>query len=273
MTETAQRFEFGANWLRFLELVDDERIRESTAQISGMLGVETLRGSTFLDIGCGSGLSSLAAVVLGAKRVLSFDYDPDSIAATTALKERHAPEADWSVERGDATDAAYMSELGTFDVVYSWGVLHHTGALWQSLENTCARVAADGRLFIAIYNDQGATSRRWRAVKRTYNRLPEPMRTPYAVAVMLPTEARSLASATVRRRPGAYFRGWREPRERGMSRWHDLLDWVGGYPFEVARPEEIFEFCRDRGFALDRLVTCGGGLGCNQFVFRRIASA
>jgi 2-polyprenyl-6-hydroxyphenyl methylase/3-demethylubiquinone-9 3-methyltransferase len=77
--------------------------------------------------------------------------------------------------------------------------------------------------------------------------------------------------ATVRRRPAAYFRGWTEARERGMSRWHDLLDWVGGYPFEVAKPEEVLHFCRDRGFVLQELSTVAGGLGCNQFVFRRTA--
>jgi hypothetical protein len=55
-----------------------------------------------------------------------------------------------------------------------------------------------------------------------------------------------------------------------MSRWHDLIDWVGGYPFEVASPEQIFDFCRERGLSLKRLKTCGGGSGCNQFVFEKL---
>lgn len=54
-----------------------------------------------------------------------------------------------------------------------------------------------------------------------------------------------------------------------MSLMHDLIDWVGGYPFEVAKPEEIFDFYHARGFVLQRLYTCGGGIGCNQFVFER----
>jgi 2-polyprenyl-6-hydroxyphenyl methylase/3-demethylubiquinone-9 3-methyltransferase len=264
-----ERFGFGANWLQFLEVVDDQRIRESVQQLATMLGVETLAGHSFLDVGCGSGLSSLAAVRLNAKRVVSFDYDPESVSATAALRGQYAPSADWSVERGDATSQEYMEALGPFDVVYSWGVLHHTGALWAALDNTTARVADGGHLFIAIYNDQGAASRRWLAVKRTYNRLPRALRTSYAIAVMLPTELRMLASATVRGKPRSYLREWIEPRERGMSRWHDLVDWVGGYPFEVAKPEEVIRFCRDRGFALDELMTCGGGLGCNQYVFSR----
>ena len=53
----------------------------------------------------------------------------------------------------------------------------------------------------------------------------------------------------------------------GMSPWHDVVDWVGGYPFEVAKPEEVFEFCCQHGFVLKKLLTKGGGLGGNQFVF------
>ena len=56
---------------------------------------------------------------------------------------------------------------------------------------------------------------------------------------------------------------------RGMHRWYDLVDWVGGWPFEVARPEEVFRFLRDQGFQLEELRTCGGKLGCNEFLFRR----
>jgi 2-polyprenyl-6-hydroxyphenyl methylase/3-demethylubiquinone-9 3-methyltransferase len=92
---------------------------------------------------------------------------------------------------------------------------------------------------------------------------------PYAIAVMLPREALAAGWALARGRPGAYLGTWVGDRGRGMSRWHDLLDWVGGYPFEVARPEEVFERLRGAGFTLAYLKTCGGGLGCNEFVFTR----
>src|SRR5215213_9811475 len=116
-----------------------------------MLGDAALAGRTFLDVGCGSGLFSLAALRLGAARVHSFDYDDESVAATRELAFRTGSDAaDWTIERGDATDAAYMSRLGEFDVVYSWGVLHHTGAMWTALGNTVERVAAAGLLYIAL---------------------------------------------------------------------------------------------------------------------------
>jgi hypothetical protein len=76
--------------------------------------------------------------------------------------------------------------------------------------------------------------------------------------------------AVARGRPRDYVRGWTDYKSsRGMSRWHDLVDWVGGYPFEVARPEAVLDFVRERGFTLERLTTCGGKLGCNEYVFVR----
>jgi|SRR5262245_569066 len=264
-----ERFAFGQNWRRFIDDVDDGRIQEAEGSLSSMLGLTDLRGRSFLDIGSGSGLFSLAAARLGAGPVLSIDYDAESVATTREIKRRFLPEADWAIERGDVTDGSFLARIGTYDVVYAWGVLHHTGAIWHALDNTCRRVGEGGILFVSIYNDQGRKSRAWRRVKQRYNRLPQLLRPPFAVAVMLPFELRSFTGALIRCNPGKYVREWTQPRRRGMSRWHDLLDWVGGYPFEVARPEEVFEFCRDRGFELLRLQTCGGSSGNNQFVFRR----
>jgi 2-polyprenyl-6-hydroxyphenyl methylase/3-demethylubiquinone-9 3-methyltransferase len=233
-----------------------------------MLEVDHLAGKTFLDIGCGSGLFSLAATRLGAT-VHSFDYDEKSVAAARMLKRERAARANWTIERGDVTDDDHMSALGTFDVVYAWGVLHHTGAMWRALDKTCARVHTGGSLFVAIYNDQGRKSRWWHAVKRLYNRLPTFLRPLYTVLVTMPRELRRMARSILSGHPAECVRYWLRPTRRGMSRWHDAVDWVGGYPFEVATPEEVFRFCRDRGFELVNLKTAGASLGCNQFVFSR----
>ena len=166
-----------------------------------------------------------------------------------------------------------MAELGPWDVVYSWGVLHHTGDLWRSFELIQRNVAPGGQLFISIGNDQGARSRIWTKIKHLYNRLPRPARPPFVVAVMLPGELVSAAYATLTLRPGSYVRTWTSyGGNRGMSRWHDMVDWVGGYPYECAKPDAIFSFFRDRGFSLDRL-KIGGGLGCSEYVFRRTGTA
>ncbi len=149
-----QRFEFGRNWQRFLATLDQRRIAEAERSLREMLKVDDLAETSFLDVGSGSGLFSLAARRLGA-RVNSFDYDPRSVACTQELKRRYFPDdSQWTVGEGSALDCGYLAALGKFDVVYSWGVLHHTGDLWQALENVVLPVAPGGRLFIAIYNRQ-----------------------------------------------------------------------------------------------------------------------
>ena len=261
------RFEFGANWGRFLQTLTAERITTAERSLAEFLDAENLRGCSFVDVGSGSGLFSLAARRLGA-RVHSFDYDRQSVACTRELQRRFFPDDPlWTVEQGSVLDAAYLSSLGTFDVVYSWGVLHHTGQMWRALDAVTGLVAPGGKLFIAIYNDEGSASRRWRAVKRLYCSLPAALR----FMVLGPALARlwgpTIARDTFRGRP---LRSWRAyHQERGMSPWHDVVDWVGGYPFEVARPDEIRSFYAQRDFELLR-GQLRAGRGCNEFVFRRL---
>ena len=259
------RFRFGENWQRFLSVLDDERIGEAEKSLKQMLEVEGLHGKSFIDIGSGSGLFSLAAHRLGAK-VHSFDYDPQSVACTQELKQRYFPDdSNWTIKQGSALDTDYVKSLGQFDIVYSWGVLHHTGAMWKALENASLLVANKGLLFIAIYNDQGGKSKRWRRVKELYcsgifgKTVVSSLFIPYFILGGL---AKDIFQ---RKNPVTRYSEYK--KSRGMSRIHDWFDWLGGLPFEVAKPEEIFSFYHARGFELKKMTTCGGGLGCNQFVF------
>lgn len=262
-----RRFEFGENWGRYLKVLSETRILKAEGSLRQMLRLETLRDRTFLDIGSGSGLFSLAARRLGA-RVRSFDYDKQSVACTLDLKHRYyGDDKNWMVEQASILDEAYVSSLGKFDVVYAWGVLHHTGAMWQALENAQVPVAPGGLLFVAIYNDQGRASIYWKMVKTLYNRLPKGLKFlvlwPSFLRLWGPTILRDCLS-------GRPLQTWRSYSfKRGMSPWRDVVDWVGGYPFEVAKPEEVFEFYQKRGFRLVTLKTDGGGIGCNEFVFEK----
>jgi 2-polyprenyl-3-methyl-5-hydroxy-6-metoxy-1,4-benzoquinol methylase len=266
-----ERFEFGRNWQRFLRSLDEERVLEAEASLRCMLAIENFDQKTFLDVGCGSGLFSLAARRLGA-RVFSFDYDPQSVACTLQLKNTFFPgDPAWHIERGSALDQAYLRNPGTFDVVYTWGVLHHTGAMWEALENMVRLVKPGGKLFIAIYNDQGKKSDIWRLVKRAYNRTPKSLR----FLILWPIGAWLVSGMTL-----VDLCRFRKPRiasavssPRGMSLWIDIVDWVGGYPFEVASPNQIIDFYRRRGFCLDKLASCGRKLGCNQFIFTKCQKA
>lgn len=267
------RFAFGENWARFLSVLDEDRVAEAERSLIEMVGREEIAGRRWLDIGSGSGLFSLAAARLGAASLHSFDFDADSVECTRELRRREGvPESRWVVERGSALDVDYMRSLEAFDLVYSWGVLHHTGDLWTAFDLATEVVAPGGVLFIAIYNDQGTRSRVWTSIKRWYNRLPSWLRLPYTLAIMGPRELLILAKEMAHLRPDRYVRGWTRYRSaRGMSRWHDIVDWVGGYPFEVATPEAVLERGRQHGLTLERMVT-RQGLGCNQFVFRRPAT-
>lgn len=264
--EAGQRFGFGENWGRFLKALDEEKISRAERSLKDMLECERLDGLTFLDIGSGSGLFSLAARRLGAQ-VHSFDYDPQSVACTAELKQRHFPDDHgWTIEHGSVLDERYLAILSAFDIVYSWGVLHHTGSMWQALKNVLPLVARGGRLFIALYNDQGYKSRRWARIKRKYNQ------SNWLRPIVLGYGLLSLWGIKTlldfyHLRP---FASWKQyGHERGMSPWQDTVDWVGGWPFEVATPEAVFRFCRDRGFDLRNLVT-RQGTGCNEFVFVKV---
>lgn len=286
-TAIPPRFAFGRNWARFLRTVTDERVAAAVASLERVFGADGLRGKRFLDIGCGSGLFSLAAYRLGAN-VVSFDYDADSVACAEELRRREqGGDARWRIERGSVLDDAYVASLGEFDAVYSWGVLHHTGSMWTAVAIASRPVAVGGVFWIALYNDQGVWSRVWAGVKRLYVRLPAWLRPVYVAAIGVPWATTRLTAKLTARVLQQLFqivnagdvpspsttaigKPFASQRSRGMHWWYDLVDWIGGYPFEVAKPDEVHAFLRDRGFVLQRLTTCGGNLGCNEFVFRRI---
>jgi len=256
--KNGQRFEFGKNWKKFLNTLDDQRVNQAENSLKTMLDVDNFDGKTFLDVGSGSGLFSLAARNLGAK-VTSFDFDEESVFCTKQLKSQfYKDDNQWNVMQGSVLDDEFLSTLSGFDFVYSWGVLHHTGDIWKALDNVTGLVKNGGTLFIALYNHQPFKSKYWTFVKKTYIRVP--LIRPFWIFLHLvyPT----LPSVLLR-----YVQKRKSPR--GMTVWYDLLDWLGGYPFEVSTPHEIFNFYKSRNFSLFQIKTVGGKLGCNEYVFRR----
>ena len=269
MTDPPSRFEFGDNWTAFLRVIDEVRIERAIESLQSLLRVDRLDGQTFLDIGCGSGLFSLAATRLGG-RVVSIDYDEQCVACADQLKRRFAAQSDWQICQGDVLDPVSMETLGQFDVVYSWGVLHHTGDMQAAIDAAARRVAMGGRFCLAIYNDQGGGSRRWLAIKTIYHRLPSVLRPAWVVAIAGLYEMKFAIARLASGKNPLPWADWRAKRDdRGMSVWRDWVDWIGGLPFEVATPEQIIVPQIDNGFDLINLTTVGSGWGCNEFTFIR----
>jgi 2-polyprenyl-6-hydroxyphenyl methylase/3-demethylubiquinone-9 3-methyltransferase len=266
---TSRRFEFGKNWTKFLSVLNDKRIAEAKKSLKDMLECEHLQEKSFLDIGSGSGLFSLAARMLGA-RVCSFDYDQTSIQCTYKLRQRYFPnDNNWGIGQGSVLDPEFMKSLGKFDIVYSWGVLHHTGNMWLALNYAILPVKKGGDYYIAIYNDQGVLSSLWKKVKRIYcsglfGRI-------LTIAIFVPSfiMACFVKDILFLRNPLKRYIDYQ--KSRGMSIYYDWIDWLGGYPFEVAKPEEIIHFYQNVGFRLLKMKTTNGW-GNNEFVFRKEVS-
>lgn len=262
-----ERFQFGENWNAFLSTLNNERIYNAEDSLKKMLSLDSLKEKKFLDMGSGSGLFSLAAKRLGAE-VYSFDYDPKSVECTKEIKRRYYPnDNDWTIEEGSVLDETYLESLDKFDIVYSWGVLHHTGNMDRALNNAIIPLTKGGLLYITIYNDQGIMSSAWKKIKQTYcsNYF---WKTVISLVFIPIFVLRAVCVGLIKYgNPVKYFVDYKE--KRGMSIYYDWRDWLGGYPFEVASPEKIFKLYKNAGFRLENITTTNR-LGCNQFVFKKL---
>ncbi len=242
-----------------------ERITAAQNSLKDSLG--EINGLSFLDAGSGSGLFSLAAMKSGAK-VTSFDYDPKSVSTTRYLYQNYGnSEPTWQILEGSVLDEDFIRQLGEFDIVYSWGVLHHTGSMWQAIKNTAVRARVGGRFFIALYNDQGWLSKFWLAVKKIY--CSSPIGKFMMSLIFVPVFAGGGIIKDILRGKNPLTRYLKSRDHRGMSPWHDWHDWLGGLPFEVTSPAQLYKFMAQQGFALSSEKLVGGRSGCNEFIFIR----
>lgn len=255
MSSDDERFRFGRNWQAFVSHhLTDERVEVARRHLLDFLRTDTLSGRRVIDIGCGSGLHSLAAWRAGAAEIISFDYDPDSVATTRMLWEQAGRPANWRITQGSILDKAFVASLGTADLVYSWGVLHHTGQQWQALENAISLLGEAAQLYIALYTTEiyiDPTPEDWLALKQRYNRAWRPVRWWMEIGYIyqcLLGQRLSQLPALIR-----YARQYKAMR--GMELWTDIRDWLGGWPMEFSSVGEVLEFCcRQRGLRLGRVI-------------------
>ncbi len=261
------RFEFGKNWHRFVRKnFTRERSDIAKNHILKFTGRETLKGLDFLDIGCGSGLHSLAAYQAGADRVFGFDYDVNSIAATNIVRQSVGNPSNWRVERGDVLDKDYVAKLGKWTFVYSWGVLHHTGNVWEAIRNAQSAVADGGMFYIALYSSDVVSPEEqefWLRKKQEYNRSGSMKRLQmvwwYIWTYMMQKD--------IRRVPSFLQRAASHKLTRGMNIFADIRDWLGGWPMEYVSDQQVVDLLEQEcGF---ELVNVSTGEANSEFLFRR----
>ena len=254
-------FSFGENWIDFLEKADESTFKTALKDIEDWFPEDMVKDATVLDMGSGSGIHSLGFLQLGAQKIISVDYDKKSVEATIRLWNKFNKPDNWKIFHGSALDKSFLSDLGLFDIVYSWGVLHHTGSMWDAIGNCMNNVKSNGYFLLSIYT-KGEKYQYDLNLKKRYNKSSSlGKRWMEWKHFILPLMLKRL-------RWGVNPFAWNEIGVRGMLVYNDIKDWLGGLPYEVASGEEIKMFFIQKNFELIKMQGMEEGY-CSIYLFRK----
>ena len=257
-------FKFGENWKNFSSLIDKERLVEAEKSLIKLTDKKKLTNLSFLDIGCGSGLSSLAALKLNCKKIYSIDQDRDSFETTKKILKLSGKK-NFKIEKKDLFD---LSEKEKFDIVYSWGVLHHTGKMYDAIIKTTKLLKHNGVLILALYKKTKLCNL-WKIEKLFYKSAPRFIQSFLKIVFIFLFR---LAMFVKGKSFSSYLSNYK--KKRGMDFFHDVHDWLGGYPYESISFEEMESFMKKNNFKMIRSFQVRKqfglfGTGCDEYVFTR----
>lgn len=223
-------FSFGFNWVDYVKTRMSEDIismhQTNLKSLYDSIGISLEEKSVF-DIGSGSGLSSISFARLGASTITSMDIDSFSVEATAYTKNKFWNNSDiqWNIYQRSILDGIPIPDESQ-DIVYSWGVLHHTGDMWNAIRNSIKAVKPGGIFHVALYRSGSKFSKS----------LDEKYRFKFADKE---TKIQMLYN-----RAGQKINHIK--KDRGMNKFHDALDWLGGLPYDVADPEVLFSWLKEK---------------------------
>jgi 2-polyprenyl-3-methyl-5-hydroxy-6-metoxy-1,4-benzoquinol methylase len=231
-------FSFGFNWIDYAKnRLNEAIISQHLSDLAQIYNEIDNRGA-LLDLGSGSGLSSLCFLRLGFNSVTSVDLDPYSIEAGEATMERFGEpyRGRWNTHQANILDPLFVAaNSNKYDVVYSWGVLHHTGDMWQAIRNAASLVANKGIFHITLYRSGGMYTQHLR-MKFAF------LMSDREGKKRILFDYLNLIEKTVNH---SVFL----PKDhRGMNHFNDALDWLGGVPYEVADPDVLQSYLFSLGF-------------------------
>ena len=227
-------FKFGKNWKEYLEKTNDQNILYASRDLETILGTNNIKNKSFLDIGCGSGIHSLSALTLGAKYVESFDLDPINIKNTQNFIEKWWEEKNYDIYQNNILDNNVQNKK--FDIIYSWGVLHHTGNLELAIKNSLKYCKSGSILFLALY-EKTYYCEIWKKIKKFYNSSNKFTKFSILYSYII---FKIIVLILLFKNPYKHIRDYQNNEQnRGMLFFNDQVDWVGGYPYESITKKEL----------------------------------